>query len=304
VTLESGVISSSLSYEQDGVIHEIEVGQSELHIEDSTPLTVYVPNNTDSQECCFKCDLPRRIASWMMTDPATGTQGKIEDSIVNVINSILNCLISTTGRILEKEGIPNVPEVPEIPEAPEAPDTPFPILEDEERAENTTVAAAPSLGDQGERLPQTPTRSPENEEFSSPEPVFSPPATPRSPAHMGSILDQPTPLTDPEDYDSEDSPGTPNDDDSILPPQFHIPAQESLSQYRRLLEGVVALARRTNLPHNSEDISTRFQGLSVGDDPFEGLYYAYASNDWEHRKKVGAAGELFVSKPGHRLLHL
>jgi len=121
---------------------------------------------------------------------------------------------------------------------------------------------------------------------------------------MGSILDQPTPLTDPEDYDSEDSPGTPNDDDSILPPQFHIPAQESLSQYRRLLEGVVALARRTNLPHNSEDISTRFQGLSVGDDPFEGLYYAYASNDWEHRKKVGAAGELFVSKPGHRLLHL
>lgn len=294
MTLESGVISSSLSFEQDGVIHEIEVGQSELHIEDSNPLTVYVPNNTESQECCFKCDLPRRFASWMMTDPTTGTQGKIEDGTVNVINSILNCLISTTGRILEKEGIPKVPEVPE---------TPVPIMEVEEPAENTTMAVAPGLGGQGERLPRTPTRS-QNERFSSPESIFSPPATPWSPAHMESAPDQSTPLTDPGDYDSEDSPGTPHDDGSIRPPQFHIPAQQSLSQYRRLLEGVVALARRTTLPHNIEDISTLFQGLSVGDDPFDGLYYAYASNDWEHRKRVGAAGELFVSNPGFRLLHL
>jgi len=96
------MISSSLSFEQDGVIHKIEVGQSELHIEDTDPLTVYVPNNTESQECCFMFDLPRRFASWMMTDPTTGTQGKIEDGTVNVINSILNCLIPTTGRILEK----------------------------------------------------------------------------------------------------------------------------------------------------------------------------------------------------------
>jgi hypothetical protein len=295
VTLESGVISSSLSYEQDGVIHEIEISQSELHIEASTPLTVYVPNNTDSQECCFKCDLPRRLASWMMTDPATGTQGKIEDGIVNVINSILNCLISITGRILEKEGIPNVPEVAE---------TPIPNMEIEEPVESTTAAAAPSLEAQGESLPRTPTRSQENEGFSSPEPIFSPPATPWSPTHMESVSDQPTPLTDPEDYDIEDSPGTPNDDGSESPPQFHIPVQESLSQYRRLLDGVVALARRTTLPRNAEDISTRFQGLSVEDDPFEGLNYAYASNDWEHRKKVGAAGELFVSNPGSRLLHL
>jgi hypothetical protein len=295
VTLESGVISSSLSFEQDGVIHKIEVGQSELHIEDSTPLTVYVPNNTEAQECCFKCDLPHRLASWMMTDPTTGTQGKIEDGTINVINSILNCLISTTGRILEKEGIPKVPGVPE---------TPIPIMEVEEPAENTTMAIAPGSGGQGERLPRTPARSPENERFSSPEPIFSPPATPWPPAHMESALDQPTPLTDPGVYDSEDSPGTPNDDDSIRPPQFHIPAQQSLSQYRRLLEGVVALARRTTLPDNVEDISTVFQGLSVGDDPFEGLYYAYASNDWEHRKRVGAAGELFVSNPGFRLLPL
>jgi hypothetical protein len=102
----------------------------------------------------------------MMTDPTTGTQGRIEDGTVNVINSILNCLIPTTGRILEKEGIPKVPE------------TPVPIFEVEEPAGNTTVAVRPSLGGQSERLPRTPTRSQENDRFSSPEPIFSPLATP------------------------------------------------------------------------------------------------------------------------------
>lgn len=284
------MISSSLSFEQDGATHEIEVSQSELHIEDGTPLMVYVPNNTESQECCFKCDLPRRFASWMMTDPTTGTQGKFEDGMVNVINSVLNCLIPTARRILEKEGIPEVPEAL------------IPVVEVEEPAESPTMAVAPGVEVQGESLSRTTTRSQENEILSSPESTFSPPATPRSPANMESAPGQPTPLTDLGDYDSEDSPGTPNNDDSIRPPQFHIPAQEPLSQYRKLLEGVVALARRTTLPDNVDDISTVFRGLSVEDDPFEGLHYAYASNDWEHRKRVGAAGELFVSNLGFRLL--
>lgn len=271
-------------------MHEIEVGQSELHIDDNTPLTVYVPNNAESQECCFKCDLPHRLASWLMTDPITGAQGKIEGSIVNVINSVLNCLISTTERILEKEGIPQVPEIPEILE------TFAPIMEVERPAENTTMAVAPNLGAQDERLPQTPTRSQENETYSSPDSVLSPLATPWSPADRESAPDQFTPMSDPEDYDSEDSPGTPNSDGLIRPPppQFLIPAQQPLSQYQRLLEGVVALARRTTLPNKTEDMSTVFQGLTVEDDPFEGLSYVYASHEWEHRKRIGAAGELFV----------
>jgi len=283
------VISSSLSFGQGGIIHEIEIGQSELHIDGTNPLTIYVPNDTESQECCFKFDLPHRFASWMMTDPTTGTRGKIEDGTVNVVNSILNCLISTTGRILEKEGIPDVPGIAE---------TLVTILELDEPAEGTTMAVAADLGGQGELLPRTPSRSQENERFSSPESIFSPLATPGSQGGIESTPDHPTPLTDPEHYNSGDNPGTPNDGGSIPPPQFHIPKQQSPSQYRRLLERVVALARRTSLPNNFEDISTAFQGLLVGDDPFEGVYYAYTSHDWEHRKRVGVAGELFVSKLG------
>ena len=294
VTLECGVISSSLSFEQDGVRHEIEIGQSELHIDETNLLTIYVPSDTESQECCFKFDLPHRFASWMMTDPTTGTQGKIEDGTVNVVNSILNCLIVTTARILEKEGIPEVPGIVE---------TVVPILELDEPAESTTMAVAADLGGQGELLPRTPSRSQEVERFFSPDSTVSPPATPGSQGVMESAPDHPTPLTEPGDYDSEDDPGTPNDGDSIPPPQFHIPEQQSTSQLRRLLEGVVALARITSLPNNFEDISTAFQGLFVGDDPFEGVHYAYTSHDWEHRKRVGVAGELFVSRPRFRIGH-
>jgi hypothetical protein len=119
---------------------------------------IYVPNDTESKECCFKFDLPHRFASWMMTDPTTGTPGKIENGTVNVVNSILNCLISTTGRILEKEGIPNVPGISE---------TIVPILELHEPAESTTMVIVADLGGQGELLPRTQSRSQENERFSS-----------------------------------------------------------------------------------------------------------------------------------------
>lgn len=289
ITVECGVISSSLSFEQDDVIHEIEMGQSELHIEDTNPLTIYVPNDTDSQECCFKFDLPHRFASWLMTDPTTGTRHKIEDGTVNVINSILNCFISTTGRILEKEGIPDIPGIAE---------TVVPSMERDEPAESTTMAVVPDLGRPDELLPLTPSRSQENERNSSPETVFSPPATPWSQGGMDSVPDHPTPLTDYDTGDSEDDSATLNDGDWIPPPRFRIPDQPSQSQYRQLLEKVVALGKIISLPNIVEDISATFQRLSVGDDPFEGVYYPHSSNDWEYRKRVGVAGELFVSKLG------
>ena len=281
------MISSSLSLEQDGTTHEIEIGQSELHIDDTDTLTIYVPSDRESQECCFKFDLPHRFASWMMTDPTTGTQGKIEDGTVNVINSILNCLGSTTGRILEKEGIPDILDIAEILDT---------ILEADEPAEQgATMALAADLGRQSEVLPRTPSRSQREERLPSPESTVSPPETPGSQGDTESTPGHPTPLTDPEDYNNGDDPDAPSVRSSIPPPHFHIPEQQAPSQYRRLLERVVALGRRTSLPNNFRDISTAFQGLSVGDDPFEGVHYVYNSHDWEHRKEVGVAGELFVS---------
>jgi hypothetical protein len=229
----------------------------------------------------------------MMTDPTSGGVVETEDRIVKVINSILNCLVSTTGRILEKEGVPHVSEVLE---------TLLPV-EDDAPTEYPNEVAAPDLGGQNELLPQPPSRSQESEGFSSPEPVSSATATTWSPVGVERTRDQSTPFTNPEDYDSEDSLDVRNDDELIRPPQFHIPMQQPISQYQRLLEGVVTLAERTTLPSNVEDISTTFRSLSLEDNPFGRLYDAPTSNDWEYKKKVGAAGELFVSGLEFYLLH-
>lgn len=277
VTLQSGLISSRLSFEQDEVIHEIEIGQSELHIEDASSLTIYVPSDAESQECCFMSDLPHRFASWMMTDPSTDARCQTDHSIMNILNPILNCSLSACERILEKEGIPALLEIPEIPVHTA-------------ESENTELEVARAR--RAESLLRTPSRSHGDERRSSPESVSSPPATPGS--SDGAVPDHPTPLTDLEDYDSDEGAETPNESYHRRPPQFQIPTQESLTQYRRLLERVVSLARRTNLPAVDDDLSYVLQGLSVEDDPFDGFQYSPPSHDWEHMKRVGAAGELFV----------
>lgn len=120
---------------------------------------------------------------------------------------------------------------------------------------------------------------------------------------MERTQDPPTLFTDPGDYDRRNSLGVQNDDDLIRPPKFYILVQQSISRYRRLLAGAITLTKRKPLPRNVEDIFYRTSSLSLEDDPFGGPYYAPTSNDWEHKKKVSAAGELFVSKLGIQFLH-
>lgn len=289
VTLECAMISSSLSLEQDGATHEIDIGQSELHISDTDPITVYVPKDKDSQDCCFKFDLPHRLASWMMTDPTTGLQSKIEDGIVNVINSILNCLNSTTGRILEKEGIPDLTGITEIP---------IPVLELDVPVQTPTTVVTANLRRHSGFSAPAPTRFQNNVTNPLPGSTSSPLAVLQSPRGMESIPSHSKRFADHEDYDSEDTLDYTDGATSVPAPQSHITEQQTPSLYRRLLEGVVVLARRTSLPNGFEDISTEFQRLSVAADPFEGVHYPNVSYDWEHRKRVGVAGELFVCQHG------
>ena len=43
-----------------------------------------------------------------MTDPSTGIVGKIDDSLLNIINAVLDCRISAVNSILKEEGIPEI----------------------------------------------------------------------------------------------------------------------------------------------------------------------------------------------------
>jgi hypothetical protein len=43
-----------------------------------------------------------------MTDSSTGIAGKIDDSLLNIINAVLDCRISAVTSILKEEGIPEI----------------------------------------------------------------------------------------------------------------------------------------------------------------------------------------------------
>lgn len=109
ITLETEGISTSLVLKHDGGRHEIKVLMSELHIEEEGgSLKVYVPRDEDAQDVCFKSKLPRRLAAWLMTDPSTHKAGKIDDSLLNVINAVVDCRVSAVNSILQEEGIPEI----------------------------------------------------------------------------------------------------------------------------------------------------------------------------------------------------
>lgn len=274
VTVETEGILSRPVLEQDGILHEVEIGKSELHIEENGNfLTIYVPRNEDLQEYCFKSKLPRRFVAWMMTDPAAGTTGKIEDAAINVVNSVLDCLVSAVPAILQGEGVVEV-DVPDLSQedaqmwAPEPP-----------RSERPTAV-----------LPLTPFRERNHSSHLPPRMALSDAETPESLSSPGEILDYPTPLTDPEDYDDEAGASIPVD--LGRRPAFGVSVREL--QYQKLLERVVTLARRMTLPEfGSLNMSGMLEGLSIQDDVFGGLGTFYSS-EWERHRKVGAAGELVV----------
>lgn len=245
-TLETEGISSRLVLEQNGLSNEIEVSKSELHItlEDNS-LTVYVPKDDNAQDICFKSKLPRRLAGWFMTDPATGKAGKIDDSLINVINAVLDCRIPAVDSILKEEGIPEI----NIPDRKE---------------DDATTRASYTL------------------------PSLHAPSSPVSSSSSKSeATNYATPFTDVDDYRVPSSRSIQTSHSQRF--SSVLPAEDF--RYARLLDKVVSIARSTMFPEfDSSNMSIMFNGLSEGG----GVKTSYGSNDWEHRRMIGAAGELFV----------
>ncbi len=274
VTTETDGISSRLELEQDNTIYEHEIGKSELHLEEqNNSLKIYVPRNEDQQDLCFRYTLPRRFIFWLMTQPGTNATNKIEEAAINVVNSILNCRVSAISAILTKEGVPEI-NIPDLSEEGTA------WAEQSRRSEGLMAA-----------LLATPTRRNHSSE-SPPQTNVSDRSTPELLSSPDESSAYPTPLTDPEDYFDEE-PGARTPVDS-RPPIIGLAARPS--QYQTLLEKVVSLASSMTLPEfGSSDMSAAFEGLSIQDDVFTGSAMVNFSSEWERRRKIGAAGELFVS---------
>jgi len=267
---------------QDNQEYEHEIGRSELHIEESgNLLKVYVPRDEDEQDVCFGSLLPRRLLAWLMAAPGEDGPKRIEETAVTIINSILNCRVSAMATILEREGVPGI-QIPDVP------------ITSPGRAEEPRMT---------ERISATPA-TPTSRRISSPHLIgtgSSTPdtSTPRTASSTGYASDYPTPLTDPGDYSDDDS--------SVQTPVYTrppplVPSATQEAQYRRLLERVVSMGRRSEFPNfGATGLTDRVGGSppsATTADSAGPVSVTYAS-EWERRMKIGVAGELFVSYFGN-----
>jgi hypothetical protein len=185
-----------------------------------------------------------------MTDPSTGKAGKIDGSLINVLNAVLDCRIPAVDSILKEEGIPEI----NIPGR------------NEDDATTRASYMSPSLH------------------------------APSSPVSSGSSISEATnyvtPFTNVDDYRVPSSRSTLTGHSQRF--SSVLPAEDL--RYARLLDKVVSIARSTTFPEfGSSNMSVTFNGLPEGGDVFDEAKTSYGSNDWEHRRMIGAAGELFVS---------
>lgn len=265
-TVETDGISASLVLEQDGQKHEVEVSRSDLHIEDDGgQLKIYVPRDEIAQDVCFKSRLPRRLAQWLMTN------GRIEDSLVQVINAVLDCRIAAVHRILEEEGVAGIDIADQSEnDAPTGASEPPPAAH--HSAARTPERSLPP--DVARRL------------------YVSDAGTPDSTSSAGEPTAYATPLTDVDDYDFPAIQSTPTNRGQL----GRAVRSAGNAQYRRMLETIVSAARAASFPEfSTSGMAAMLSSLHDGEDIFADSVPPFGCSDFEGRAMIGAAGELFVS---------
>jgi len=120
---------------------------------------------------------------------------------------------------------------------------------------------------------------------------------PSSPVSYGSSTSEPTNYATPfTDVDSYRAPRLSSTVTSHSQYYSSVSPAEDLP-YARLLDNIVLTARSTIFPEFGPfNMSVMFDVLPDGGDVSDGVKTYYGSTDWENRRMIGAAGELFVSR--------
>jgi len=270
LTVETEKISARLALEQDKEIHEIELSNSDLHIDgDDGELKIYVLKNEVAQDACFKSRLPRRLAHWLIGN------SRVEDSLVQAINAVLDCRIESMHRILEIEGIPGIDIA-------------------DQSVNDIPISVAEQVATLQYNIPRTPERS------LSPEVArrldMSGGDTPSSTSSIGAPTTYDTPLTDVDENYFPAVQSTPTN--RIL--RFRPVSTAADAQYRKMLDTAVSVARAAEFPEHDETgpfgMARMLSTLpSPEDDSIEPIP-PFGRTDFEGRAMIGAVGELFVSE--------
>lgn len=260
-TVTTNEIISTFSLSQDGTSTTIEDQEGDMHIgELDGNVTIYLPRNKLKQAFCFASPLPTNLAAWLMRDPLTQIQERVDGAMVTALSTLLSVGQSAIVLILDHQGIVQVP-IANIDLRSEEHDDD----EDNSVAENDSADSRytpPSAED------DCPTDELEILE------VVSRQAHSAHQRPSGYTLSYP--LLD------------------VIDPVIEDP------QYRQLLERVVRVASRAAFPsRGSFDMSALGHSLpgniARGYYGFESRQRYRSNNLAERNFKIGAAGELYVS---------
>ena len=286
-TLETGKITAELLLRQDNEVLRVEKKSASLHIREGTDgLRVYVPRDNRSQEVCFHSKLPRRLCEWMMTDPMTETTQPVSSDTVAVVQSVLSAQSFALDEILDEHGIMEV----DIANG----DVEIPVAEDEDAsiARASSPATPPAEANNiDEPRPETPPpRHHEQTESSSDDTLGS--LTPLSSVASPEVI-----ATSYVAARSSQAASRPR----LRPMDAYGIVQEA--QYASLLRNVVRAARYATFPSRGTfDMSAlraALPGVPADNNAAAEAYRLRSTSQIERDKRIGAAGELFVSLSSH-----
>ncbi|THC92937.1 hypothetical protein EYZ11_007580 [Aspergillus tanneri] len=274
---ETDGISSELHLNQDGNDIKVEISRSELHFQENhARLTIYVPRDEKDRDLCFLDRLPRELLEWIMTEPSTGICEQWSEKALNVLSTVLQAQDKYVALTLDRSGIMSVDTPDDSSNAP---------ISDHISSEHDFALETPrhrgGNNSNWDTLSSTVCESSADladvEEITT---TFSRASrTPSHPVSHYAYTPQPTPRPR-----------------ASLSPAFQ-PADDVDSEYRGLLHSVVAAARRFICPGKSPfDMSTLSQSLDPSAlDAHDEAFRLRTLEKIERDKKIGAAGELFVS---------
>jgi hypothetical protein len=285
-TLETARITAELLLTQDDEVLRVEKESASLHIHEGTDgLRVYVPRDNRSQEVCFNSKLPRRLCEWIMTDPTTQSVTPVFPDAVTVVQSVLNAQPFALDDILDEHGIVDVDVADSNVELPVAHN----MEENTGVARGSTPAMIPGEVDNGGLLwletPPSHHRSQTSGSNDSPD-LLTPLSSVASPELVTTS------------YITAQSSHRASRPRLPVMSAYRVPEED---QYLSLLRRVVGAARRATFPSRGTfDMSALNAALpgSPGDnDAAAELYRLRSTSQIERDKRIGAAGELFVSIP-------
>ena len=279
-TFETDKITSELHLNQGGELLKVTKSRASLHIhEDSTSLRIYVPKNERNQEFCFSSKLPQLLSEWMMITPATPAHKFVPVEVVNVVQGILNVKSIAIPDVLDYHGIC------------------IAILGEEDdcvEEESQSIAGISSRSSRNPEIepPRDHTPATESSRLS----IVETTAIDTPPSSVHSLVDNTVSRNESMSYVTTHSSYASSDSTHQ---QLHVVSSTPDDDYRDLLRKVVDAARQTTLPSRGAfDMSSMRAILSSetsDDDPIWEPYRMRSASRLERDKRVGAAGELFVS---------